>query len=285
MTSWILVIGDGFDGNWERAVDYQLWDLKKRASIKRGDDVFFWQASNVGFKGWARAASDAADGSLQPRPWIAKDTAQYVQRFYFEVVSEMPVAGSWGMFFKNTSVKAGPNTAPLAISNPDDEAYLRGLFLTKIDVTQVPFEVEVALEQDAGFLSDDDRRRMRNQVLSVREGQPAFRASLIDAYQGRCAVSGTPILRVLQAAHIAPYRGPHSNDVTNGLLLRSDIHTLFDARHLAVTADFRIKVDPGLRESHYWQFDGSPLRTPANIDCLPNDEALRQHFESCVWTK
>ncbi|WP_197023615.1 HNH endonuclease [Rhodococcus sp. UNC363MFTsu5.1] len=284
MTSWILVVGEGFEENWERAVDYQLWDLKKRRAIKRGDDVFFWQSPNRGFRGWTRAVTDSTDGTPDPRPWIPKDKTQYVQRFYFDVVSNTPVAGKWGDFFKNTTVKAGPNTAPVEVTNTNDEAYLRGLFLPTIDVKQVPVDVEVDLKKYAAYLSEDDRRLLANRLVSVREGQPAFRASLIAAYGGCCAITGTSVLPVLQAAHIAPYRGAHSNEVTNGILLRSDLHTLFDTKHLAITAQLRIEVDPELQESSYWEFNGHPLRQPAKRSEMPNAEALQLHYSSCHWT-
>src|SRR5205823_2979542 len=71
---------------------------------------------------------------------------------------------------------------------------------------------------------EDGRRR----IQASRQGQFAFRAALIEAYGGRCAMTGCDILEVLEAAHIVPYRGPSTNAVSNGLLLRADIHTLFD---------------------------------------------------------
>ena len=55
-----------------------------------------------------------------------------------------------------------------------------------------------------------------------------FRDALIGAYAGRCAITGCSVLDILEAAHITPYLGPDTNHVTNGLLLRADLHTLFD---------------------------------------------------------
>lgn len=65
--------------------------------------------------------------------------------------------------------------------------------------------------------------------VAERRGQEPFRKALLNAYDGRCAVTGCDAVDApLEAAHISPYRGPQSNHVTNGLLLRAHIHTLFD---------------------------------------------------------
>jgi hypothetical protein len=292
MTSWIIVVGDGFEGNWERAVDFQLWDLKKRRKIKRGDDVYFWQAPNKGFRGWARAVSNAADGTPEPRPWIPKDTTTYVQRFYLEVVSNTFISGKWGTFFDKTTVTAGPNTAPIEVSNPADEALLQSLFLPALGISKVgagtdletsPLGMEVDLDKYASFLSPDDLRKLKDRMIAVREGQPAFRAALIAAYGGRCAVSGTSVIRVLEAAHISPYRGVHSNKVTNGLLLRSDLHRLFDSRLLAISEGGTVLLAPLLRDSEYQALHGADLHLPDDTEARPNAAALKVHRERCEW--
>ena len=73
-----------------------------------------------------------------------------------------------------------------------------------------------------------------------RLGQGAFRVLVTDAYQRRCAITGEKTLPVLNASHIKPYsqEGPH--EVRNGLLLREDLHTLFDRGYLTVTKDYRV---------------------------------------------
>ena len=71
-------------------------------------------------------------------------------------------------------------------------------------------------------------------LTRARIGQGAFRVLVTDAYQRRCAISGERTLPVLQASHIRPYsdEGPHH--VANGILLRSDLHTLFDRGYITV---------------------------------------------------
>ncbi len=77
-----------------------------------------------------------------------------------------------------------------------------------------------------------------NSILQkVRLGQGAFRVLVTDAYSRKCSISGEKTLPVLEAAHIKPYNleGPHS--VSNGLLLRSDLHKLFDSGYITITKD------------------------------------------------
>jgi predicted restriction endonuclease len=82
----------------------------------------------------------------------------------------------------------------------------------------------------------DARRRAQRQIMQ-RRGQPEFRAALICAYGGRCAITRCDAVEALEAAHIRPYRGPASNVVSNGLPLRSDIHTLYDLDLIAINPD------------------------------------------------
>ena len=73
----------------------------------------------------------------------------------------------------------------------------------------------------------DARQRILSSI-ALRQGQTKFRNTLLLTYQRRCAVSACNAEPVLEAAHIVPFRGQATHHVQNGLLLRSDIHTLFD---------------------------------------------------------
>ena len=91
------------------------------------------------------------------------------------------------------------------------------------------------------------------------EDRKTFRDALRTAYNDRCAITGCSILHVLEAAHIYPYRGPDTNKVTNGLLLRADVHTLFDCHLLTIdSATMTVLVAPHLRDSEYGEFHGRP---------------------------
>lgn len=123
---------------------------------------------------------------------------------------------------------------------------------------------------------DTDARRKVLQEVARRQGQREFRKNLIKAYGGSCAISDCSVLDVLQAAHIRPYTGPHRNVVTNGLLLRADIHTLFDLRLITVDPDtMRVRVAMQLQDSPYGELHNKPLTLPADPQCHPNRMALK----------
>lgn len=124
--------------------------------------------------------------------------------------------------------------------------------------------------------SDHDSRVWAMTAISQRQGQPLFRMKLLDAYEGRCAVTGSGAVRVLEAAHIHPYRGAHTNRVDNGLLLRSDIHTLFDLG-LLWFENLRIFVSAELEGTDYRALHGTPLRLPREPACHPNPKHLEHH--------
>jgi len=122
-------------------------------------------------------------------------------------------------------------------------------------------------------------------LTRARLGQGAFRVLVTDAYQRRCAISGERTLPALEAAHIQPYgkNGPHLT--SNGLLLRSDMHKLFDAGYLTVTPDLHVHVSPKIREEfengrEYYKFDKQPLASrPRSEQELPDREFLEWHNE------
>jgi putative restriction endonuclease len=109
---------------------------------------------------------------------------------------------------------------------------------------------------------------------------------VIDAYERRCAVTGEKTLPVLEAAHIKPYslNGPHR--LNNGILLRSDLHKLFDLGYVTVTPQLRLEVSPKLKADwqngrEYYAHHGAPLRfRPSDLSSQPNPEFLRWHNES-----
>lgn len=116
------------------------------------------------------------------------------------------------------------------------------------------------------LLEDEVSPRYREQVLSkVRLGQGAFRVLITDAYERRCSITGEKTLPVLEAAHIKPYAesGPHF--ISNGLLLRSDMHKLFDTGYLTITDDLSVEVSRRIKEEfqngkEYYQFHGTKLK-------------------------
>lgn len=122
------------------------------------------------------------------------------------------------------------------------------------------------------------------QFVEPRLGQGAFRLAVTDAWRRACAVTEEHSLPALEAAHIRRYRdgGPHS--LRNGLLLRADIHRLFDRGYVSVDPDGVFRVSPLLRRDFkngksYYQHDGRRLVFPEEEHDRPDPALLMAHFE------
>jgi putative restriction endonuclease len=120
--------------------------------------------------------------------------------------------------------------------------------------------------------------------VAPRLGQGTFRVSVTDAYERSCAVTAEHSLPALEAVHIRSYakEGPH--EVRNGILLRADLHRLFDKGYLTITPNHRLEVSARLRADYsngrtYYPLHGYPLRLPAIERERPAAEFLAWHNE------
>jgi len=126
---------------------------------------------------------------------------------------------------------------------------------------------------------EDARARVLREVVQ-RRGQRKFRKALLEAYGGRCAITGCPVVPLLEAAHITPYLGPDTNAIKNGILLRADIHTLWDLGLLAVDPDTgEVWVSPEVDDPTYRMLSGQPLKHPAHTAQHPSVSALQQQWD------
>ena len=121
-------------------------------------------------------------------------------------------------------------------------------------------------------------------LAPFRLGQRSFQAVVLDAYHRRCAISGTHIPPVLQAAHIRPVTNGGEHRLDNGLLLRSDVHTLFDRGYLAVDPRYRLLVSPRLREDFHngdqlYARAGQVIDLPDHRRDRPNRDFLEWHLD------
>lgn len=122
------------------------------------------------------------------------------------------------------------------------------------------------------------------QLVMPRLGQGSFRVVVTDVYERRCAFTSSPVLCTLEAAHIKPYAldGPHAPE--NGLLLRQDLHTLFDRGYMTVTPEYRLEVSRRIRDEFhngkdYYAMHGSTIRLPMKPQGRPSADYLRWHNE------
>ncbi len=105
-----------------------------------------------------------------------------------------------------------------------------------------------------------DRRTVRTQVSVVRPGQVSFRAAMMDRYGAQCVITECKIDTLLEAAHIMPYRGNQSDDELNGLLLRVDIHRLFDAHLISINPlTLSVELAGFLNDEAYQAIEGKRL--------------------------
>ena len=124
------------------------------------------------------------------------------------------------------------------------------------------------------------------QLVRPRLGQDTFRVAVTGAYDGACAVSREHSLPVLEAAHIRPYGSDGgSHEVVIGLLLRADIHRLFDAGYVTVTPEHRFVVSQRLANecengNAYYEMHGREIVLPKRIADRPDPELLRWHNEN-----
>ncbi|HEU6447601.1 MAG TPA: HNH endonuclease [Verrucomicrobiae bacterium] len=136
---------------------------------------------------------------------------------------------------------------------------------------------------DENALNETAPRYGSEQIIKPRLGQGGFRVVVLEGYERRCSVTGERTLPVLEAAHIQPYSemGPH--DLSNGLLLRSDWHTLFDAGYITITNDFKIEVSRRIKEEFsngrdYYAYHGSLLKVlPKELSQQPAKQFLEWH--------
>lgn len=133
---------------------------------------------------------------------------------------------------------------------------------------------EIGSEHD----SVEEARERAIGLVVRRRGQPVFRRLLIEAYQGKCAISGCDGEVGLEACHIRPYNGPATNSLGNGLLLRADLHNLFDLGLLAVDiATMTVVVARELQQTSYGELAGKTITLPTTAPKDSCIEALDWH--------
>jgi putative restriction endonuclease len=122
----------------------------------------------------------------------------------------------------------------------------------------------------------------RPALVAPRLGQGTFRAGVLHAYERACAITREHSVPVLEAAHIRPYAEGGTHDISNGVLLRSDIHRLFDAGYVTITPTGHFEVSGRLREDFnngrvYYQMHGQPIQLPPASSWQPDRDLLRWH--------
>jgi putative restriction endonuclease len=215
------------------------------------------------------------------------------------------------MSFRTDKSNTNPIIGCIVLTNP--------IFFDKIDWIETPPDWAPSVQQGKGYYTEDiiggriwkQIENLLNRYLNidandegksqlileetsspaygksvltkVRLGQSAFRMMVTDSYSKKCAITGERTLPVLEAAHIKSYAksGPHF--ISNGLLLRSDMHKLFDKGYITITKDLKVEVSKKIKEEfengkEYYQFHGKDLlHLPERIMDRPGREYIEWH--------
>lgn len=293
MAGWVFTVDQNYPQHVDYAVEHGFWDTTKLFPVQPGDDIFFW------ITGPERrlAAHFVATSSLgpmgsAPQPWDDAGVRTYLHRVDLELVSqEIQQSPSWPELQDIIGNRQFPNTGVIAVKRAEGVDELNRMFLPYADFGWSP-TIDLDLDPhgpDAADYAelldiphDQDEREAALRAVVVRRGQPGFRRRLLASYQ-HCLVTRWHVPAVLEAAHIAPYRGAYTNRLDNGLLLRADIHTLFDLSLLTITPDYTVRVAPELTSSGYGGFDGDTLSFPVVSSLRPHPDMLEKHNATCSW--
>ncbi len=185
------------------------------------------------------------------------------QPFFFSEADWLPVPASWS-----------PNIVSFKTYSTDDAD---GLVLWEAVQERLARSIVSPIA---------DERYGAPHLVKPRLGQGAFRVLVTDIYRRRCAVTQERTLPALEAAHIRPYGDGGAHEARNGLLLRRDIHSLFDAGYVTVTPELRFEVSPRIREEfdngrHYYALHGHEISVPEQTIQRPDAAALAWHNENC----
>lgn len=135
----------------------------------------------------------------------------------------------------------------------------------------------------SGFQPVQDKHSIESCLVCEvvqRRGQARFRENVLAAYGGKCAIPQCDAVDALEAAHILPFSGPTTDYAANGLLLRADLHTLFDLDLLGIDpSSHTVKMASRLLKSSYGSMNGVSLTLPGRAADRPNKSALFKRWQ------
>ena len=146
-----------------------------------------------------------------------------------------------------------------------------------------------ASRQGAQPIEEPQPRYGEPVAVLPRLGQGSFRLIVTDSYERRCAFTNSPVLHMLEAAHIRPYSSGGTHAPSNGILLRQDLHTLFDRGYMTVTPNHQIEISSRIKEEfhngkEYYALHGQNMRLPDYGDRRPSPDSLKWHNENIYRT-
>ncbi|MEH1895824.1 MAG: HNH endonuclease [Nostoc sp.] len=250
------------DSEWEK---HSLIQQRQRRGV-RLVDIFFEQGEGFKQKKDYQAAIDAYKLALEVDPKYVKaiNRISYYESI-LKKISETP---------KPPEIPIIPEPKiPSLEPKPSPET--NELLLAREELDKQKF---------FNFKNDADARQKITVSIARRQGQSQFRKSLLDAYYSKCAITNFDAEVALEAAHIIPYSETENNHPSNGLLLRADLHTLFDLNLIVIDPKtMKVHISPVIKETEYKTIDGKEIRVPKDEMCRPNQEFLKQRLEQAKW--
>jgi hypothetical protein len=278
------------EGAVEHFVAYQKSDEWKSFGRVRKNQIFSWFTAKpfrdetlVGHRLWAFEGSGSpkrysfvASGIIsrlsdeqRPGPWSGIG-----RRVHFSADTVVPTDVTSKRWFKKL-LKEQANFS-MGLRRISDRTVITALEALRND----------ELEVKAGHDDVADVPRLSSLALpkrvlrAIRErmGQPKFRRAVLNAYERKCAISGCTVEDAVEAAHIRPFRGGRSDRLSNALLLRADLHTLFDLGLLSINPRrWTVVMDAELRRTEYGKFHGKKIQLPRDRKYWPSPSKLDQH--------
>ena len=241
---------------------------------------------------------------------------------FFEHYTELPISLAWKTFGEKNGApslaEVRQRTAHLRKDNPRSSNYMIGcillaepFFWDEKDWFRQPADWAPSIQRVKGYdLRTQIGQELWEQVsgrivaepkpegwldlpggytdptpVRHRVGQGIFRTVVTDVYERQCAVTREKALPALDAAHIRAFSEVPENYVQNGMLLRSDVHRLFDAGYVTVTPEYRFEVSKHIHTDfddgeNYYKLHGEGLWVPARSEHRPGREYLEWHNEN-----
>jgi len=257
-----------------------LFKLHAPRSVIVGGGIFAYANSLPCSLAWA--AFGEANGALSAHEMRARiayyrridpnDRSDFVigcriltQPFFFEEPEWIPVPSSWS-----------PNIVSFKRYNTGEPDGMALWEMVNHRLARIPVP----------GMAETGARYGEPHLIRPRLGQGAFRILVTDVYERRCTVTQERTLPALEAAHIRPYGNGGEHETRNGLLLRRDIHSLFDAGYVTVTPSLHFEVSRRIKEEFengrdYYALHGRRISAPDKAIDHPDSTALVWHNEHC----
>ncbi len=281
------------------------WSCGTNKSIVRGDRIFLLKQGKEQPKDLMASGWVTSKGVENRKHWDADKAREGKKALYIDVSLErllnpyidplLPVADAED---SPISKKVYWNTPASGINIPDsvtdkvEELWRNHLERNGLLPESVHDEKETEQDDEPDLKVDDEdepgeiegeepeENRLPNKVLRAilqRRGQNEFRQNLLAAYGGKCCITGCNAEPALEAAHIVGYAESKSQDIRNALLLRSDIHTLFDLNLIRINPEtMRVVLAENLKKTTFGGLHGLQFRLPTNQTDSPKAALWRR---------